>query len=372
MDFDQILQNDSAFAVRCLPIDDHRGAEGVAVIAKLGFRVSARGVVTWASAPVRLVDEPGGPRGSIRYPSDYIGQKPGTDVVLVGTAYPPVNAPGAAPATEMDVSLRVGLLEKSVRVYGPRIYFEALGVLPGRPGPLEPVPLVYEHTYGGLDTSDPMHAAVERRNPIGMGFAVDRKKLVGTPVPPIEDLRAPLSARSPAPAGFGVVGPDWEPRSNFVGTYDERWQRERAPIRPTDFDLRHHCYASTGLWSETPLGGDEPIEILGATPEGAWRFQLPKHEPEIACVLAGERRILETHLDTLLIDADEMRLELSYRVFIALPRKSELLQRIVVTSKTALPDSVLSAEAIRQDQLLSSTRAPQDHDDHDHDHEASA
>ncbi len=365
MDFNQICQNDSAFAVRCLPIDDHRGAEGVAVIAKLGFRVSARGVVTWSSAPVRLIDEPGGPRGSIRYPSDYVGDKPGTDVILVGTAYPPVNAPGAAPATEMDVSLRVGALEKVVRVHGPRIYYEALGVLPGRPGPLEPVPLVYELTYGGLDTSDPMHAAVERRNPIGMGFAVDRKKLVGTPVPPIEDPRAPLSSRSPAPAGFGVLDPSCEPRSNFAGTYDERWQRERAPIRPTDFDLRHNCVASPGLWSEAPLLGDEPIEVLGATPEGAWRFQLPRHEPEIACVLAGERRVLETHLDTLLIDADEMRLELSYRAFIALPRKSELLQRILVSSKTALPDSVLSAEALRRDRLLSSHA----HDDHDHDHD---
>jgi hypothetical protein len=362
MDFNQICQNDSAFSVRCLPIDDHRGAEGVVVIAKLGFRVSARGVVTWSSAPVRLVDEPGGPRGSIRYPNDYVFAKPGTDVILVGTAYPPVNAPGAAPATEMDVSLRVGALEKTVRVHGPRVYYEALGVLPGRPGPLEPVPLVYELTYGGLDTSDPMHAQVERRNPLGLGFAVDRKKLVGTPVPPIEDPRAPLGARSPAPAGFGVVGADWEPRSSFSGTYDERWQRERAPVHPTDFDLRHNSYASAGLWSAVPLGGDEPIELLGATPEGAWRFQLPKHEPEIACVLAGERRVLSTYLDTLLIDADEKRIELSYRAFIALPRKSELLQRIVVSSTTALPDSVLSAEALRIDRLLSSNHS---HDDHE-------
>lgn len=353
MDFDRICERRVAMATRCLPIDDHLGAELCVIIAKAAYRVSPRGVVTLAEAPIRIAPEGGGPRGSARFPGDYVFAKPGTDVILVGTAYPPA---GAA-VTAVDVSLRVGssegaaalrptLIEKTVRVHGPRFFYQGIGVVPGPAARLEePVPLTWENAYGGVDDSNPRRIAVETRNPVGHGFAVDRARLIGQPAPPIEDPRAPLGSRAPAPAGFAPIGPDWEPRVALAGTFDERWERERAPVLPADFDVRHNCVAPPGLWSATPLLGDEAVEVLGATPEGAWRFRLPRYEPSFACVVAGERRELVTHLDTLLIDADAGQVELTWRATIRLPRKAELIERIEVSERVALPDSVFDRPA---------------------------
>ncbi len=337
MDFDRLCDRRSWMTVRCLPMDDHRGAPLVVIVAKMAYRVSARGVVSIAQAPVRLASVPTGPRGSLRFPSDYVFDKPGTDVLLVGSAQPPADRV----VTEMDVSLRVGLLDKALRVYGPRLFYQGvLGVVPGPPGRLEPTPLIWELAYGGTDESTPERWVVEPRNPIGTGFAVDRNRLVGTLAPSIEEARSPLSSRSPTPGGFGPIGPSFEPRQRYAGTYDERWKRERAPVLPADFDTRHNCVAPPGLWSATPLLGNEPVEVVGATPEGVWRFRLPPYEPSFASVIQGVRREHETHLDTFLIDADERTVELSWRVAIPLPKKAERVDRLEVSSTMTLPESM--------------------------------
>ncbi|MFO0758406.1 MAG: DUF2169 domain-containing protein [Byssovorax sp.] len=350
MDFDRICERRSWMTVRCLPMEDHRGAPVVVVVAKMAYRVSPRGAVRVSVAPVRQHSVPGGPRGSVRYPSDYVFEKPGTDVLLVGTATPPADRP----VTEMDVSLRVGLLDKALRVYGPRVFYQGvLGVAPGPPGRLEPTPLIWELAYGGRDESITDRWAVEPRNPIGMGFAVDRNRLIGTLAPPIEEARSPLSGPRAAPGGFGPIGPDFEPRQRYAGTFDERWRRERAPVLPADFDVRHNSVAPPGLWSATPLLGNEPVEVIGATPEGVWRFKLPPYEPSFASVIQGVRKEHETHLDTFLIDADERTVELTWRVCIPLPKKAERVEKLEVQTTMTLPESVtgdspLQAQGERQ------------------------
>jgi hypothetical protein len=318
---------------------DHRGADVVVVVAKMAYRVGPRGNVALAVAPVRITSAIAGPRGSLRCPSDYLAEKPGTDVFMVGTAYPRLDRS----TTEVDVTLRVGLLDRAARVYGPRVYYQGvLGVVPGPPGRLEePTPLLYEHTFGGVDETDPRSFAAFARNPVGTGFALDRSKLVGKVAPSIEDPTLPVAARSLTPAGFGAISADWEPRARLAGTYDDRWRKERAPVPPRDFDPRHNCCAPPGLWSATPLRGDEPVEVVGVTPDGApWRFRLPLYEPELACVIRGERRELTTHLDTFFIDADERLLELTWRAVFELPRKAEMVERIEVSASPNLPESV--------------------------------
>jgi hypothetical protein len=341
MDFDRVCESRTAMTVRCLPMVDHRGADVVVVVAKMAYRVSPRGAVTLAAVPVRITAAVAGPRGSLRCPSDYVAEKPGTDVFMAGTAYPRLDRD--RPTTEVDVTLRVGLLDKAARVYGPRVYYQGvLGVVPGPPGRLEePTPLCYENAFGGIDATDPRSYALESRNPVGTGFALDRSKLVGTLAPSIEDPTLPLAARSSTPAGFGAIGADWDPRVRLAGTFDERWRKERAPVFPKDFDLRHNCCAPPGLWSATPLRGDEPVEVVGVTPDGApWRFRLPLYEPTFACVIRGIRHELTTHLDTFFIDADERLLELTWRAVFELPRKAQLVERIEVNASPNLPESV--------------------------------
>jgi hypothetical protein len=370
MDFDRICELRTPATVRCLAMDDHRGAPVVVVVAKLGFRVSPRGAASLSRVPVRITSMGWGERGSLRSASDWAAQKPGTDVVMIATAHPPPEAsaagiagsapvPGSArdvrpspprdggqpPArvTEMDVSLRVGLLQKTLRVYGQRVYYQGvIGVVPGPPARLEPTPLQYENAYGGRDAFDRHGVGYDPRNPVGIGFAHDRARLVGSVAPAIEDPSVAMPSRLTTPAGFGPIPADWEPRLRFAGTFDERWARERAPVAPTDHDPRHASFAPAGLWSQKPLIGDEPVEVLGATPEGAWRFRLPRYEPVFACTIRGERRELETHLDTFYVDVEERRVELTWRAVITLPRKRELVERIEMSGKDRLPETLFT------------------------------
>lgn len=320
-------------AVRALPMTDGRGAEVAVVIAKMSYAVDAAGRAVVASAPIRLHAVWAG--RSVRWPSDVAVEKPGTDVLLLGTAYPPAHRA----VTEMYVRLRVGPVDKAVRVHGRRVYQRhgALGVAPGPAAPLAPTPLVYDRAYGGVDHSDHAAPLVDRRNPAGVGVARDPLRLVGTPAPEIEDPLAPLTSAQPAPAGFGPIAPDWEPRVRLAGTYDERWRRERAPVPPLDWDPRHGCSAPEGQWCEAPLVGDEPVEVVGATPEGRWQFQLPRYAPLFGVTVRGKLAALPTHLDTVLIDADAGTVELSWRASFPVPRKAELIEKIHVVGSNPLP-----------------------------------
>jgi hypothetical protein len=263
-------------------------------------------------------------------------------VLLVGTAHPPADRA----VTEMDVSVRVETgrqtLSKVVRVYGPRTYIAgALGVVPGRPEALGPTPLVYELAYGGRDDSDPLQPAAEPRNPVGRGFSRDWARLVGQPAPALEDPRYPLSSRAPAPAAFAPMASHWAPRQLLSGTFDARWRAERAPIAPADFDPRFNSVAPAELWSEEPLAGDEPIEIAGATAEGLWCFRLPPYRPVFRAAVRDASIEPRTHLDTLLIDSAERRVELTWRVAIPLPRKRQALGPITLFGEPALPESLV-------------------------------
>jgi hypothetical protein len=271
---------------------------------------------------------------SLRYPSDLVPEKPGTDVLLLGTARPPADRT----VTSIDVRLHVAHernpIQKTVRVCGPRVYRAALtGVTPGAPARLAPTPLVWELAYGGTDTSDPRDPLVEAQNPIGTGVARAPLALAGKAAPALEDPDRPLAA----PACFGPIPAHWAPRAMYGGTYDERWTRERAPLPPVDRSPRFYSYAPAGQWSPEPLLGDEPVEILGVTPSGRWLFRLPRYAPVFSCVVRGAVRSCATHLDTLLVDADLGRVELTYRTSVVVPRKVQAIDRVIVVESVPLP-----------------------------------
>lgn len=348
------LENASEMAVRGEVLDDLSGREVLVVIAKMTWRVSPTGEVSIAVPRSRVRDEDvwtSEPHtSSLRYPSDLWAEKPGTDVLLLGTAHP---LPGNPGATSVDVRLRVesepAPIQKAVRVHGPRVFYAGLtGIAPGAPGRLRPTPLVWELAFGGSDRSDPERPLVEERNPIGTGVARVRSALVGQPAPVIEDPEAPLGSRSPAPAGFGPIPPQWMPRLGLAGTFDEVWRRERMPLAPADRRAHFACAAPPGQWSAEPLRGDEAIEIHGATPNGRWRFWLPPYAPVFRSVIGGVGREHPTHLDTLLVDADVGRVELTWRASIPVPRKLQMIERVRVEGAPALPEEWLADAASRR------------------------
>lgn len=363
MKLDRLCDNRTVMEVRCEPMDDRHGREVLVVIAKMTWSVSPLGQCSIAlkPSPIRMSDVPSSDKfqAGIRFPSDAVEEKLGTDIALIGTAYPATES-----TTEQDVAIRIeskkGTLRKSVKVYGPRVFVPTMfGIAPGPPGKLMPTPLLYELSFGGYDDTEvspntspntnetTKNIIYERRNPAGMGFAERRHKMVGKPAPPIEDPKAPLSSRNPAPGGLGPIPMHWSPRIERIGTHDDQWCRERAPIRPLDFDLRYNSFAPPDLWSETPLVGTEPVEILGATPEGVWRFQLPRYAPVFQSISKGLLSEHPTHLDSYLIDTDTRRVELCWRARIPFPKKSEFLEKILIFGSEQLPEPIIADLAAR-------------------------
>jgi len=269
-------------------------------------------------------DDPG--TSSYKYEPEIAFVKPATDVVLMGHAHAP-----RRDTTEMTVALRVGArggaLEKQIAVLGDRVWHRVAGFMSAtKPRSFERIPLVYERAFGGWDRSqsDPTKHSFEPRNPVGTGFRGSGTFQDGLRLPNLEDPEHPLRSLGgrPPPAGFGFVSPHWQPRAALAGTFDDAWQRGRAPMLPKDFDRRHLNAASPGLVAAGYLRGDEAIAATGVGPSGATlSFALPGVvPPRVRAHLstAAAPADVPLNLDTIIVDADDRRVLLLWRGRLAL------------------------------------------------------
>lgn len=339
MGLEERIENISWASVGVETSLDRHGRDVAIVVAKMAYTVSLQGKPKLALAPVRRGEIPD-IGGSIRFPADLVAdEKPGTDVALVGTAYPPPRSgKGRAYAWAS-----MGHLRKVIAIHGPRFYAKDWrgNITPSDPGPLvEPVPLRYDLAFGG---TDPTNGSFEVRNPLGMGFSSQPAKLVGQPVAPLEPAGAQEGGTDSHPAHgcFAPISAHWEPRRSRIGTHDAAWAKTRAPVRPKDFDPLHNCWATPNLYSATPLYGDEQIEVGGILPEGVWKFKLPRYEVSFGSRVDGKMTAHPTHLDSVIIDADVRAIELTFRASIVLPRKWQMLERIVILGVGKLSEEVI-------------------------------
>jgi hypothetical protein len=264
---------------------------------------------------------------SLKYEHDAAFAKVATDVVLLGHAQPERGR-----ATELDVTLRVGSLRKQVRVFGDRFWRRTMsGRTYSAPLSFETMPLVYERAFGGWDRSapDPAQHACDPRNPVGVGFVVplaeprDAPDDDGAALPNLEDpgqlIHDPEDR--PAPAGFGFLAPDWSPRRQHAGTFDDAWKATRFPRLPADFD-RRHLNAAPVDQQIRGLRGGEPVEVVNASHRGPLRFELPRLALEAVMLLRdGERRAAPMPLDTLIVDADAHQVHLVFRASFGIHRQ---------------------------------------------------
>ena len=257
---------------------------------------------------------------SYRFEPECAFFKPATDVVLIGDACPP--GPGT---TEVQVGVRVGPLNKVVRVTGDRTLSRSLGSWRMSPAKaFERIPLVYERAFGGWDRhhADPTQHRCEPRNPVGTGFRC-HGSADDIVVPNLEDpgSRYTQPGDRPAPAGFGFTSPAWQPRASFAGTYDEAWDAQRKPLLPKDFDLRFMNGASPGLIAQVHLTGREDVLVANASVRGQLAFRLPGvAAPVCEAELRGRRHHrIETRLDTVIIDSNAHLVHLLWRGQLPLP-----------------------------------------------------
>jgi hypothetical protein len=308
------LVNRTAFAAGMIPLEGPEGWPLLVVMVKATFDLTRAPDLRPADEmlPIAFADElVETERGMLaRWEADVAPPKLCTDVLVTGRA----RAPRGKPVPSLDVRVRVGPVDKTLRVFGARAWRgRTFGgdLAPGEPAPFAEAGIEWTHAFGGAQCPE---------NPLGVGFFAEKtkkKEVEGTPLPAVEDPAHPIRRWTdhPRPAGFGCVGRGWPPRLARLGTYDERWQRERAPAPPLDFSFRSYNAAPDDQQVEGYLRGDEAVEITHLTRDGTLAFRLPGRRPAVTVTRRNSPRIiaLTMNLDTVGVQADERRLVLVWR-----------------------------------------------------------
>ncbi len=262
-------------------LHDEHGREVLVVLIKVTLRLSNGAPhpepLLVHAADVRFpsdnVQAPSGdlryPAGEVRYPSDLVPAKIGTDIVCHGHVF----APGAKACDACTAELSIGTLHREVRAVGARRSPEA-----------SPEPFV----------------------------------------------RVPLG-RAHAP-GLGAVGPNDEPRRGYRGTFDDAWERTRAPLLPEDMDARF--WNAAQLVSARRLVGGEPIVLVNLSASGRIEATLPR----VPLRLRVDDREVRPELDLVVIEPDEDRVTLTFRVSVDVTgRLDQRMPRIRIIEKRCVP-----------------------------------
>ena len=312
-----ILNNDTGFVADQTFLGDRDLNDTYILAVKATFDVGADGTCTRASdqAPVDHAPRPLFPdrESSLAADTDFDFMKRGTDIVVLGSA---IN-PDPSGRGDVTVGLKVGPVEKRLRVCGQRVWLHsALGPLLSDPEPFREMPVIWENAFGGADRGR-KGAIADDRNPVGTGFAEGAEGIEGLRAPtifaPAEDYQR--WTHRPLAAGFGPVARHWRPRRDRAGTYDQAWQDHRAPQWPLDLDPRFFQAAPDDQQAIPPLRGTEEVRVVNMTEDGFLGFRLPQFRPyanilvgresvqvrlwlATLAIYPGARRIVETWLAT--------------------------------------------------------------------------
>ncbi len=272
------IENHTPFMVEAIPFRSPEGKPILSIIVKGTFSMPPQGQaeIAYKKIPIFFGDEFYDPQkgGSVKFEADTVPFKPKADIVLVGKAY----APGGRLVPLVDVALQVGNLKKTMRVFGDRHWdftSDLLAPSISLPIPFNSMELTYERAFGGMD---PLTGGRCLENPLGRGYFDKKssKSINNAPLPNLEDPDYLIKNWDdhPRPVGFGFYGKTWMPRFKYLGTYDEKWQKERCPDLPSDFRYEFFNGAHPDLQVKDFLRGDEEVVLLNLSPEGKLQFRL--------------------------------------------------------------------------------------------------
>lgn len=250
------------------------------------------------------------------------------------------------------------------------------------PEPFVSLPVRYEHAFGGelkvhagdaaadrLDDASRLSDEARAKHPDGdaapiahtacmynhlgagwlEGWYADALEVDRWPAPRIEAPGAEITAATfdrlvrgevragelpeLLPRGLGVVAKPWQPRLARAGTFDDRWLAERWPNMPADFDMAYWNGAHPDMQCDYLFGGEVvelwnllPSSAPGVTLEGGrrlCRFTVP--DAGVAARVtntSGEKAWGALAIDTLIVDLEEMRLSLVWRIVVPAGRVS--------------------------------------------------
>lgn len=337
------IKNHTPFSAERSWVRDKNGAEVWLVAVRGTFNISPDGTLDIAEkqsdvclAP-QYCGEPG--QSSLLYESDLLHTKPRTDVILHGNAYASVGKH----ASYVDVGLKVGNLSKKLRVFGDRYWQRGFfGLRITRPRPFQKMPITYERAFGGWDqkSTHPENHSWEPRNPVGTGFAGRSEHLEGQKLPNIEYPKNLISSwkQRPDPAGFGPIAGNWQPRLQFAGTYDKKWEEEKLPLLPDDFDERFYQCTPLDQQMGGYLQGGELAEIFNLTPQGHLKFRLPIVKLHFDTNFGRENISHTAKVHTVIIEPDHPRLIMVWHTMLPCHFKVLKLEKTTITdSEISMP-----------------------------------
>jgi hypothetical protein len=329
------FENSTPFSGMIMLFPDADGIDTLYTVIKGAFtldgRASNRVRIADEQVPITLAPEFHGEPGlsSLKVPSDISLEKPAVDIVIMGHAW----APEKRPVSVMDVGVRVGPVQRIARVFGNRVWrYTGVGFQPSEPEPFQVMPLVWERAFGGKDVSPqgPIHDA---RNPAGTGFRVTEggQPVEGVALPNIENPLELITTwnQQPTPMGFAPIDASWEPRRSYAGTYDERWEKERSPYLPADFDPRFLQIGPPELVAPQLRAG-EWVDLRGFTPAGVMQYQLPLERPRVTYRMDGDDIDRPAPLDTVIIEPDLGRTTLVWRAALRCDKKALRVSEVEV------------------------------------------
>jgi len=337
------LNNKTPYAVDVLLQTDGFGKKVLVALVKASYQAGKAGQLTASKNQLPIFSEtqyfaePG--QSSIKYIPDTNVTKLATDVALIGHAIAPANE---THVTELDVSLVVGPVSKTVRVFGDRMWTRSRGLFGKRwfkskARTFRTMPLRYECAFGGCDdsTGDEAQNVAELRNSIGTGIIAKASKKEQVNLPNIEDpddlIKSP--GDRPKPAGFGFIYPEWLPRQSYAGTFNEQWQTQRIPLLPEDFSPKFFNAAHPDLIVDGFLQGNEQVVVTNVTPSGLLEFKLPGENFSVVVEKNdGSSETLAMNLDTLIIDTDEMTVHLLWRASVDVHESASPVNNVLMTS----------------------------------------
>ncbi len=329
------LFNATPYATQQVIQLDRDGRERLLVVVRATYSLqTGLPVLAEVQSPVALADEYGGEpdNSSITTDHDLCLEKPCADYAITGCAYPK----HGKPAPEAIVSFRVGPLRKGAVVIGDRVWAKALATtLASTPLPFTRMPFSWERSFGGRD-STAKRPSWWPENPVGTGFRANgsRREVDGSRLPNVEDPAARMKRPGDRPrsVGFGPIAPWWMPRAGLVGTHDSRWQQERMPLPPEDFDPRFHHPVPHDQILPGYFAGGEPVILAGVRPDGGYSFPLPRLAPGIALKIGEQREEFHATCDTLRIDCESQTLVLVARVSAIVHGRVHKLRWLKITS----------------------------------------
>jgi hypothetical protein len=307
---------------------DKDGLEYAVAVLKATYHFDSRGLLTvparTAMCPVFLQDEyyDQPDNSSLKYPSDVLHFKEGTDVIINGHAY-------GRHRKAIEAGFRLGPLEKSISVYGERHWDSVMGMdtILG-PVPFDRMALTYENAFGGSFVHDKFGLCRNPFNPVGKGFGSSKGEQYR--LPNLEYPRQGIQdVKEPPPASLGALPGWWRQRSRHAGTFDQTWFDTRRPLLPLDFDCRfYNAVAGDQIYRPKLLGG-ETLTLINLHPdEENLRITIPTARFVATFRIKERTETIAMVIDTLVVEPDENRFFVSYRSAVVIGNDIKFLKSI--------------------------------------------